>query len=230
MLEEQGSSYLYNLTRSLNVSARLWTESYPRAPRTNLQRPQKIRFPKERFDSIPTEFYLAGNSVDRDPLERYLKFYQVLEFYLPRAKQTYAASVGLPVNQVQLPSGTQLWKERGQLQALLDMALTPIQIAGYLRGSGALRVLSDSKLISDVSVLAQDSAGNPVMGFDYRTSVAERIYDIRCRIVHTKDPGAATVPPPILPGSTEARDLRADIQLVRFVAERVLKHWATSLV
>lgn len=229
VLEEHGSSYLYNLARALNVSARLWTESYPRAPRTNPQKPQRIRFPAERLDSMPTEFYLVGNSGDRDPLERYLKFHQVLEFYLPRAKQTYAAAAGLPVNQVRLPSGTQLSRERGQMQALLDMAITPIQMAGYLRGSGALSVLSDSNLISDASVLPQDGAGNPVAGFDYRTPVAERIYDIRCRIVHTKDPSAATIPPPILPGSREARDLRTDIRLVRFVAERVLKHWATSL-
>lgn len=54
-----------------------------------------------------------------------------------------------------------------------------------------------------------------------RESAADRIYDVRCRIVHSKESEAYG--DAILPFSPEA-DLLAqhDIELVRFIARRVL--------
>jgi hypothetical protein len=93
LLVDYGTSFLHQIVRATGVSLRMWMSSYP-TRRHSLRRSRagKIRFPRERYDSTPAELYAAANSSGRDPLERYLKYYQVLEFYMPRAAAMYAAT------------------------------------------------------------------------------------------------------------------------------------------
>ena len=55
---------------------------------------------------------------------------------------------------------------------------------------------------------------------DHRGAVAKRIYAIRNRIVHTK--GGFEEREPLLPFDPETRYLRHDIELVEFLARKVL--------
>lgn len=55
---------------------------------------------------------------------------------------------------------------------------------------------------------------------DLIKSVASRVYDIRCRIVHTKDISGVTKP--LLPNSEGAENLNHDIALVEFLAKKVI--------
>ncbi len=92
-----------------------------------------------------------------------------------------------------------------------------------------MAAVCDSSLITDVQSLSS-TAEQPIKGFDYRDELSTRIYDIRCRIVHAKERvGTQASAPAILPFSGEARDLAADIHVVRFIAERVMNHWSTPL-
>ncbi|MFI1994878.1 hypothetical protein [Actinoplanes sp. NPDC020271] len=50
--------------------------------------------------------------------------------------------------------------------------------------------------------------------------IADRIYSLRCRIVHSKDSHADTEP--LHPFGPEAKRLRHDLHLIRFVAQHVL--------
>jgi hypothetical protein len=56
---------------------------------------------------------------------------------------------------------------------------------------------------------------------DIRRSAAERIYDIRCRIVHAK--AEFDNEGPILPTDPETQCLGPDIDLVRFLAGKALR-------
>jgi hypothetical protein len=47
--------------------------------------------------------YAAGNSAARDPVERHLKYYQVLEFYMTKAADSIAASQGVTVERATSP-------------------------------------------------------------------------------------------------------------------------------
>jgi hypothetical protein len=64
---------------------------------------------------------------------------------------------------------------------------------------------------------------------DICSQVADRIYDIRCKIVHTKGDEKDGDIELLLPYSKEAEKLGHDIDLVRFVAQKVLvyvsKEW-----
>jgi hypothetical protein len=54
-----------------------------------------------------------------------------------------------------------------------------------------------------------------------RRSTAERIYDIRCRIVHAKSEFDNAGP--LLPTDPEAQHLGHDIELVRYLAGKALQ-------
>lgn len=218
LLVDYGTSFLHQIARATGVSLRMWMSSYPTRRRSLRSRAGKIRFPRERYDSTPVELYAAANSSGRDPLERYLKYYQVLEFYMPRAAAMYAAA-----------QGRALGVEKDKLGAIVDLAITPAQLEGFFRGNDLLAGLADKKLIQDVPVLHADANSCPVPGLDYRSDVVSRVYKIRCRIVHAKEGVGHAHAELIKPYSREARDLRADLQLIRFVAERVIRHWATAL-
>jgi hypothetical protein len=57
---------------------------------------------------------------------------------------------------------------------------------------------------------------------DLRNDVADRVYDIRCKIVHTKNEHSDDDFPMILPFSEDAEYLLHDIDLAEFVARSVL--------
>ncbi|MEU0959381.1 hypothetical protein ABZ328_07765 [Micromonospora aurantiaca] len=230
-LESYGSSYLHTLASNLDLPVRLWSPAYKQVPAARATSRSKIRFPSRRHDPIPAELYGAANTPGRDALEKYIKYYQVLEYYFPRAASSYSASIGKSGNQGTAPSGKQLSVERGQIEALLRLTVQPRQLEGFFYGSDVLAVASNSSAIVDVTTLEKDINGQPKPGFDYQYAVAMRIYGIRCRIVHAKEPGMSgkRTSQPLLPFSREARNLQADIQLVRFVAERVMDYWATPL-
>src|SRR5699024_1832791 len=54
---------------------------------------------------------------------------------------------------------------------------------------------------------------------DIRIDVANRIYDLRCRIVHTKGENDTDL---LLPFSEEIKHLRHDIELIEFISRKVL--------
>jgi hypothetical protein len=131
LLVDYGTSFLHQIVRAAGVSLRIWMSSYPTRRHSLRSRAGKIRFPRERYDSTPAELYAAANSSGRDPLERYLKYYQVLEFYMPRAAAMYAAA-----------QGRALGSEKDKLDAIVDMAITPAQLEGFFRGNDLLAGLA----------------------------------------------------------------------------------------
>ncbi len=57
---------------------------------------------------------------------------------------------------------------------------------------------------------------------DIRNNVADRIYDIRCKIVHTKSGDKQGEVELLLPYSKEAESLYYDIGLMKYITRKVL--------
>lgn len=57
---------------------------------------------------------------------------------------------------------------------------------------------------------------------DLRNDVADRLYDIRCKIVHTKSDNRNGDTELLLPFSKEAEQLHYDIELIEYLAQRTL--------
>lgn len=231
VLLEYGPSYLFELAKGTGISLRLWRSEYRLGSRRPPATSGKVGFPQLRYDPDPVELYAAGNSADRDPIERYLKYYQILEFYMTKAADLIATRQGKPVDKatsplLRAPPGNVLRREQNKLDSVIYLALTPTQIMRLLSDNELFRTLSNPQIIQDVNPLTADAADQPVVGNNYRLEIATRIYEIRNKIVHMKEGGSLH---PLTPFSREARDLAADIRLVRFLAEHTMKYWARPL-
>ncbi|MEA5364576.1 hypothetical protein VA596_33950 [Amycolatopsis sp., V23-08] len=194
----------------------------------------KPRFPVLAHNDDAASLYLYARTLVRVPLLEYLAYYQVLEHFMP--KYARLASVQKLRNVLKDPrfnhdddlalgrviemladSGRTSGTEREQLRATIVHCLDPTALAGYFelhpRGEKAL---ADKTRIAAVRLLnPKDTSVTPV------EQVADRIYDLRCRIVHGKDGGGGRGEP-LRPFGPESKLLAHDVALIRFVAQRVL--------
>lgn len=233
VLLEYGTAYLFEIAKATGVSLRLWRPEHQLSSQRRQPYSRKVRFPKLRYDPQPAELYSAGNSAARDPVERYLKYYQVLEFYMTRAADYVAKSQGVTVKKatspLRKPPNNQLVSEQNKLDAVISLALKPDQVMRVLKDRELLAVLNNPGVIRDVERLITDASGEPVAGYDYREDVSTRVYAIRNRIVHMKEGGGKGGKHLLAPYGREARDLGADLRLIRFLAEHIMKFWSTTL-
>ncbi|MFF9527120.1 hypothetical protein ACF1DV_34875 [Streptomyces achromogenes] len=230
-----GTSYLFGLARAQGASLRLWDNGYRLGSRRGPSYSTKLRFPQRQYDTEPAELYGAGNAAGRHPVERWLKYYQVLEFYMPKAAAQEVARQGVAKqDQAQSPYARpgrtrSLGSEQNQLDAVIDLAVTQAEVAGLLRDRELFTTLSDPAVIQHVETLEDDGSGAPLPGGDYRAAISSRVYGIRNRIVHMKEGGGQRGTPLLGLHSREARDLATDLRLVRYLAEKAMEYWATDL-
>ncbi len=234
VLIDYGGAYLFKLGKATGVSLRLWHSEYRLGSRRRPAYSGKVRFPRRRYDTHPAELCAAGNSSARDPIERYLKYYQVLEFYMTRAANSVASSQGVTVESaaspLRQPPNNRLGAESNKLDAVISLAVTQAQLTNLLGDNELFAALSNPQVIQDVQALSADASGQLIAGHDYRLEVSTRIYGIRNRIVHMKEGGGRHGLNLLAPYSREARDLTADLRLGRFLAEHTMEYWATSLL
>jgi len=232
LLQEFATAYLYKLGKATGVSLRLFRSEDRIGSRRRPADSGDVRFPKRRYDQRPAELYAAGNSAARDPVERYLKYFQVLEFYMPKAANFVAAAQKISVDQATSPlrpPPNRLGAEKNKLDAVISEAVSQAQVASLLGDNDLFAALSNPKVIQDVEVLGADASGHPVASHDYRLEISKRIYDVRTRIVHMKEGGGPGGKALLAPYSREARDLAADVRLVRFLAEHAMERWSEPL-
>jgi hypothetical protein len=60
-------------------------------------------------------------------------------------------------------------------------------------------------------------------------ALSQRIYDIRNRIVHAKQTSTDVSDEPLFPFSEESKALQPDIEVLRYIAAKVLSESATSI-
>lgn len=197
------------------------------------------RNPQNQYPEKPLSLYRYGRS-SGIPLLEYLAYYQVLEYFFPSFSHRDTLEklrnelldprfrVDDDSNLVRiigLTSGTGkgFGSEREQLRSTIAGCVTEGHLRGFIESSDVLREhFSGKQKIKDVTHLNLSDTRN-----DFLTAVANRVYDIRCRIVHTKDDGGAA--DLLLPFTKEAEDLGPDIELVKYLAQKVLIAGASRL-
>lgn len=176
------------------------------------------------------------------PLLEFLAYYQAIEFYFPTYSQaearrkirnvlknpTFRPERDADVARVLLAAqstGSGFGDERSQLRATLHECLEP----GALRSFFTELPERAEHFSSKIDGLTAHKIPVKTPDADLRTDVADRIYDIRCKIVHTKSGGKNGNLELLLPFSAEADLLYADIELARYVAREVLISAASPL-
>jgi hypothetical protein len=192
------------------------------------------RFPSTRHNRDAASLYLYARNLIGMPLLEYLVYYQVIEFYLPTYTRSATISrfrnilkdPGFDYNNdlalgrlldIIAPAGRKVMSEREQVAATIAYCVDDAAIAAFLDDRPeAAKALADKTRINDVRMISIRDRQTSLV-----SQVAERIYDLRCRIVHSKESGGEAVPP-IRPFDRESRLMRHDLSLIRFIAQRVL--------
>lgn len=212
-----------------------------RGPRRVSRRPvtrrdERLAFPRSRYDPEPMSLFWYGRRARGMPLLQYLAYYQVVEFYFPayaekevrrRLRNVVAGPTFSPHSDRELgklvdvmaSTGTRsvLGDEKSQLRATLR---------DCMEGSAVRALIADDsysghfgkKFPGLTDVILRDSTQDD----DLVTRTAERIYEIRCMIVHTKEASGGEHRGLLLPFSPEAERLGPDIDLVELAARSTL--------
>jgi hypothetical protein len=195
-----------------------------------------LQYPTAHYNDEAISLYWYAKSARDMPLLRFLAFYQSIEFYFPRYSQTEArkrigAIIKHPtfrphrdddldrlISAVQPARSGGLGSERSQLRAVVSECISSEEMREYLVGSRGREEHFSGK--GHKAKYHKIPLANK--NTDLRNDVADRIYDIRCKIVHTKNEHSDDDFPMILPFSEDADLLLHDIDLVEFVSGRVL--------
>lgn len=239
-MEKIGNAILFQIDLGIQMPMFLEHERAPQLIRSRLR--MRSEFdpspPTHEYDSEPMELYWYARSARGMPLLQYLAFYQVLEFYYPiysdiQAQRTLRDRLKDPrfnaerdsdlsslLAAIRLgTSGKGYGDEKLQLRATLNECVSADELRKYIEAEDGRKEFLGSHQANRVV----DGHIVPVKtdGTDLRNDVADRIYAIRCRIVHSKsnfDDGVSMM----LPFSEEARSLGYDIELISFLAREVL--------
>ncbi|MEE5133817.1 hypothetical protein V2J82_25545 [Pseudomonas alliivorans] len=194
-----------------------------------------LRFPTREFDSAPLSLYWYGRSAAVMPLLQYLAYYQVIEFYFPIYSQSEAhrklktilrnpafraerdTDIAKLLGAIHISRNGAFGDERSQLKSTVEECIDVDELREFLTNDSDMY-----EFFSVKSKLGCQKLSLANLDMDLRPEIARRIYDIRCKIVHTKTDARDATVELLLPFSKEADQLPIEIELIRFVAQRVL--------
>ena len=189
-------------------------------------------FPRNSYPHEAVLLYQAGRSRMAPPLVRYWSLYQVLEYFFPRyelqdAVQAISRSVRSPdfdphseeavlrLAQSALKRSKGSRSEMDQLVSALRAITSPGDLVDEIVDLGLEEVLAKKSELSECRVKSSDTE-------DVIQNLARRVYDIRCRIVHSKSGFSSDGGPGLLPGTHHEDLVRAEIPLMEYLARSAL--------
>jgi len=199
----------------------------------NLNAIPSIEYPKYEYDSGPISLYWYARSAVNMPLLQFLAFYQTIEFYYPvyfRSEFNRKIRAILKDPSFKIERDSDISKitsivgsksggtEREQLKATLHECVEPSDLQAYVEENKSRFEFFSSKQKGITSCTLNFKNRN----IDIISQVADRIYDIRCKVVHVKSEDGETELELLLPYTEEAENLSYDIELVQFLAQKVL--------
>lgn len=207
----------------------------PVRPRGKLDEDSQLTYPRFSYERNPSALYWYARSATSMPLLQFLAFYQCIEYFFPRYSRQEAVAkiknalkdpafdgskdscIDRILNATLDDRRGSLLEERKQLGATLKHCVDSTALCDFLNETDERKryYSGDCKKISDKRIPLADEA-NVV------EQTAERVYDIRCKVVHTKNVEGREREEMILPFTKEADLLIDDVELVRFLARKVL--------
>jgi len=248
LLQRAGNSALFQLDLITDWPLHLAQERSASSDvaRRRVERPRvSPKAPTFEYDQEAMSLYWYARMAYEMPLLQFLAFYQVLEFYFPvyserAAQQTirnliksptfnpdHAPDVARVLHTIkETTAGQGYGNERSQLLATLSACVTRDELKDFLEeypDRGKFHPSDAASRISKHKVVPKDGIKPET---DLITLIGDRIYNIRCRIVHSKADHQLEM---LLPFSEEANFLDHDIELVEFLARKALIAGSRSL-
>lgn len=240
-LSERANEIANSIFFHLDSTRRVVLRIAPRRPRSQFissRRAEKVRVGvglKGLVDPDPTAFYMYGRSADGLPLVQYLAMYQVLEYYFPMYAEKVRCrklaqflrdprfdafldrDITRAVQSVINAGSARGPSERHQLQAVLEACIDEQDMRTMLEDE-QIRAAVERK-----GGLSRHRPNPKNEQSSLHAQVASRVYEIRCRIVHTKladeDSDLSSA---LMPYSKEANEMDGDLLLIRQLAQRAI--------
>ena len=235
--EEIGDSFSFatRVNARVGVQLRRLKSTRRRRFRSRIGRNAPIQFPISKYPHAPILMYHAGNDHLSAPPIRYWAYYQVLEYFFPyftRGEVLRRLSIHLqspsfnPHNAEDVEKTLQLASvsegrsvgEREQLAHTIRAIATVEEIVKLITDYELEDHVTDrnseltikSLQVSDTSQLLEQ--------------LAERVYDIRCRIVHSKDSHreGGLDGPGVIPGTHHDDLVIAELPIIEFLARQAI--------
>jgi hypothetical protein len=235
-IEKLSSSFFFDLDANFDMAQTLVRrKKFVVVPKPETST-SSFPFPTNFYMPEPMALYLYGRTSPGLPLVEFLAYYQCLEFFFPiyankEAVTRLRSQIANPRFRLfeddslirAIASITHLTShrstERELLRLVLRVACTEESIRTFIESNSALQdhFCAKNQSLSGVDRILLGNGAE-----DLRDQVARRIYQIRCRIVHTKSDGGDDAIDLLLPTSKEVRSLSPDLAIVRLLAKQVL--------
>jgi hypothetical protein len=197
----------------------------------------ELRYPESEYDREPMYLYWYARSASDLPLLEFLAHYQTIEYYFPHYQENAAKSMvsNILKNPVfNIHNDSDLLKiistvksytvkgqtdEKSQLISTLKEVVNIADLKDYINQREHLKNYYSKK---DYKKISNEKINLDSENITFIDEVSRRIYDIRCKIVHTKasyDSGSLDL---ILPFSKEAEKLKYDIEVIRFISKSII--------
>ncbi|MGA4732164.1 hypothetical protein ACPB67_32565 [Micromonospora taraxaci] len=200
-----------------------------------------LRFPPQIVDARASALFVrAEDAVSL--VSRYLSYYQSIEYFLPFSDERTSINrlrrdifspgfdLGNETSLLKLVRtiGKQTSRsERESFKDLIGLALTQEKAEAVVKVARSRHQDHFSKR-GPIAHIGLINTSEHAKNKDTVNEIAERIYDLRCRIVHSKAAGGTAGTDPLFPTDHEANFLAPDIELIRLVAIEVITMFATA--
>lgn len=238
ILNKVGNAILFKLDMTSSIGFKLAEDreirkSYFRRKYSEFELDKS--FPLYEYDNEPMSLYWYAKSAREMPLLQFLALYQILEFYYPIFSQKEAHQKiknlikdprfnpnkdsdiskilnSIKQNKNQLGFGSEL----EQLKATLTSCITNEDLLGIIQIDEDINEYFNHKKSKKIAnkILNTSNISNLI------SDCAERIYEIRCRIVHTKVSEKSYKL--LLPSSPELKYMSFEISILEQIAKKVL--------
>lgn len=236
LLIKAAGTVLFQIDLLTDVPMSLWRRRLDnwRRPKKPARQVKELQYPQMEFDNAPLSLYWYARSASGIPLLQFLAFYQVMEFYFPIYSKSEAqrklkrilkdptfridrdTDVARLLSAIQMSRSGAFGDEKSQLRATLSECVDRDELRKYLEADSERKDYFSTKGKVHHKIPLANSVA------DLRNDVADRIYDIRCKIVHTKSDLSDSNIELLLPFSPEAEQLTFDIELIQYLAQSVL--------
>lgn len=192
--------------------------------------------PKFQYDKETISLYWYARTATNMPLLQFLAFYQVIEFYFPQYSSKDAQeriknllkdptfdrnsdkNIAKILEIVKITAkGKAIGDERSQIKATIMSTVDVLELNEFFNEIPDRQEFFDDQ--KKGKTLVSQKIAFSRKDHDIRIDVASRIYDLRCRIVHTKEDAETEL---LLPFSQELALIKFDIDLIEFIARKVL--------
>lgn len=224
-----------DITKNISFSLLRNNRSIRKISTNNTDSP--ITFPKNVYDTEPMTLYWYARGAVNMPLLQYLAYYQAIEFYYPifynsdvskkiktllrdpsfrYEKDTHIIKL---INMLK-GKGNGIASEREQLKITLKECIDPENLKDFIKQKEDRKTALSKGLKNITSYVIQIDQNDD----SFIANLMERIYSIRCKIVHIKADDKSDDIKLLLPFSKEEESIQHDIDLIQYIAQRIMVH------